>query len=259
MKKVRDDAIAALKQASERMKIAHDKRARKAGNYSKGDKVYVEATNLPTTRPSRKLDSKRHGPFEVIKKIGESSYKLKLPRHWPPIEDVFNEKYLSPYTPPQFPNQQPPPPPPPIDVEGEPEYNVEEIRDTRRRRGKLQYLVHWEGYQREDDTWEPIENLKNTQKLVQEFHDKNPDRPGPTNNVRAISAHREQELEELAKHPRLFHYIYGETGKGFRKPEPTTNLDVIIPLTVVLATLVNYSTVTAVNQRCTNHSNCCGP
>ena len=48
MRKVRDDAIAALKQASERMKTAHDKHARKSIEYKKGDQVYLEATNIKT-------------------------------------------------------------------------------------------------------------------------------------------------------------------------------------------------------------------
>jgi hypothetical protein len=58
-------------------------------------------------------------PFEVI-----SAYELNLTIH-----PVFNESYLSPYKPAQYRNHQKPPPPPPVEIEGEPEYNVEEIRD----------------------------------------------------------------------------------------------------------------------------------
>src|SRR5277367_5976491 len=76
MRKVREDAQAALKQAAEQMKIAHDKRARKSVEYAKGDEVYLEATNIRTDRPSKKLDNKRHGPFKVIKKVRDSAYEL---------------------------------------------------------------------------------------------------------------------------------------------------------------------------------------
>jgi hypothetical protein len=97
MKKTRQDAKAALEQAAERMKRSHDKHARPALEYTIGDKVYLESTNIKSHRPSRKLSDKRYGPFEVLKKIGESAYKLKLPETWPAIHPVFNESYLSPY------------------------------------------------------------------------------------------------------------------------------------------------------------------
>ena len=146
MKKVRQEAEAALRQAAERMKDQYDKHARPSIEYSPGDKVYLESTNLKTNRPSKKLDDKRLGPFEVVKKVGPAAYKLKLPSTWPAIRPQFNEQYLSPYKPAQYRNQQNPPPPPPIEVEEGIEYSVESIKDSRRRRGKLQYLVHWEGY-----------------------------------------------------------------------------------------------------------------
>ena len=80
------------------MKTAHDKRARKSIEYNKGDEVYLKATNVKTDRPSKKLDDKRHGPFRVIQKIGESAYELGLPNHWPAIHPVFDKKYLTHYT-----------------------------------------------------------------------------------------------------------------------------------------------------------------
>ena len=122
----------------------------------------------------------------MIKKVGPAAYKLKLPSTWPAIRPQFNEQYLSPYKPAQYRNQQNPPPPPPIEVEEGIEYSVESIKDSRRRRGKLQYLVHWEGYPREEDTWEPADNVKNAQELIDEFHHLNPRRPSPTNNIRRI-------------------------------------------------------------------------
>ena len=38
------------------------------------------------------------------------------------------------------------PPPPPIEVDGEEEFEVEEILDSRIRYRKLQYLIKWLGY-----------------------------------------------------------------------------------------------------------------
>jgi len=48
MKKVRQEAEAALRQAAERMKDQYDKHARPSIEYSPGDKVYLKSTNLKT-------------------------------------------------------------------------------------------------------------------------------------------------------------------------------------------------------------------
>ena len=41
--------------------------------------------------------------------------------------------------------------------------------DKQERRGKPKYLVRWKGYIVEENTWEGLENLKNTIDLVEEF------------------------------------------------------------------------------------------
>jgi len=42
-------------------------------------------------------------------------------------------------------------------------------------RGKLQYLVHWKGYNSEDDSWEPASVIfEDAPKAVQKFHDDHP-------------------------------------------------------------------------------------
>jgi hypothetical protein len=90
------------------MKRAYDRKRGESREYRPGDKVYLEGTNITTDRPIKKLDDKRHGPFAVIKKVGASSYKLKLPATWKKIHPVFNEIYLTPYTPPSYPSQKQP-------------------------------------------------------------------------------------------------------------------------------------------------------
>jgi len=68
-------------------------------------------------------------------------------------------------------------PEPPELIDGEEEYIVEEVLSSRMFQRKLQYLVKWEGYGVEDNTWEYSENLNNAQEKVVEFHTRNPGAP----------------------------------------------------------------------------------
>jgi hypothetical protein len=215
------------------MKTAYDKHARPSIEYAEGDKVYLEATNIKTHRPSKKLDDKRYGPFKIVKKVGKTAYELQLPEHWPAVHPVFNECYLTLYHPPVYPNQQKPPPPPPVEIEGATEYDVETVLDSRKRRNKMQYLVHWEGYPREDDTWEPVANLKHAQELIDEFHEKHPDRPAPARQIRAMDF--QAQLKDLEANPKLFNYLFGTPGEEFQQSKPLTNVDAIIPFSPSLA------------------------
>lgn len=51
--------------------------------------------------------------------------------------------------------------------------------DSRVNRGRLQYLVHWKGYPKEERTWEPVRNLSNAQDAINKFHKKHPSAPRP--------------------------------------------------------------------------------
>ena len=49
------------------------------------------------------------------------------------------------------------------------EYEVEAILDKNLIRKKVLYLIKWAGYPLHEATWEPVENLTNTQQKVKEF------------------------------------------------------------------------------------------
>ena len=158
------------------MKQFYDRNRGESREYKKGDKVWLEGTNITTDRPAKKLDDKRHGPFIVEKKVGKASYKLKLPKTWKKIHPVFNEVLLSPFIPPKYKSQKPPDLPPPVMVDDEEEYEVEELMDSRMRRDKLEYLVKWGGYpNRIDWTWEPEDKIDPDNR--DEFHNKHPNAP----------------------------------------------------------------------------------
>ncbi|CAJ0919512.1 unnamed protein product [Ranitomeya imitator] len=68
-------------------------------------------------------------------------------------------------------------PPAPVLVEGELEYIVEKILDSRVSKWKLQYLVKWKGYGQEDNSWVFASDV-HAADLVRAFHVAHPGRPG---------------------------------------------------------------------------------
>ena len=81
------------------------------------------------------------------------------------------------------------PAPPPVDIDGEPEYEIAAILDSkidkRRRLCPLLYLIKWTSYEGTDQEteWMPATELGNAQELVQDFHQANPTKPGPLSNL----------------------------------------------------------------------------
>jgi hypothetical protein len=92
------------------------------------------------------------------------------------IHDVFHVDCLSPYKGNEV-NGLLPPPPDPVTVDGEEEYEVDHIRDSKVFGRTLKYLVCWKGYGEGEDTWEPAKNLSNAKAKVDEFHAVNPGAP----------------------------------------------------------------------------------
>ena len=64
--------------------------------FEAGDKVWLSTRNIKTTRPSKKLDYKRAGPYTVSKVINENAYKLDLPSTMC-IHNVFHISLLDIY------------------------------------------------------------------------------------------------------------------------------------------------------------------
>lgn len=159
-----------------------DSRRTPARRYSPGDLVWLNARNIKTLRPQKKLDHKNLGPFKVLEVISPYAYKLELPasmRNHP----VFNVNLLNPASDDPVPGQRNPPPPP-VEVEGIEQFEVEEILNSRvERRGRggprLKYTVKWIGY--DDPTEEPAEYLEGVPELVRNYHRRYPEKPGPHN------------------------------------------------------------------------------
>jgi hypothetical protein len=180
-----------LQQAQDRYKRQHDRHTRPAPAIAVGDKVWLNRRNIRTTRPSRKLDVKRMGPFQVLEVIGDGklAYKLELPAPMRRIHPVFHVSLLEPYRENVLPGRVQEPPPP-VEVEGELEYEVAGILDSKIERGRLKYLVDWVNCGPEERTWEPVENVENSPDAIAAFHRAYPLRPSPRDVARPANAAR---------------------------------------------------------------------
>jgi hypothetical protein len=121
--------------------------------YKEGNLVWLEGKNLCINQPTAKLVPRRHGPFKIIQVMSAVNYCLELPTQWS-IHPMFHIDLLTPYREtimhgPNFTQ------PAPELIDGEEEYSVEKILDSRQfgRRRRLQYLVKWEGYPDLDNMW----------------------------------------------------------------------------------------------------------
>jgi len=166
MKKVRNETTTALEKAQAKMKRNYDKHRKPAPEFKVGDRVYVEATNLETNRPSRKLSDKRLGPYEIVDKVGSSSYRVRLPGNTRKY-NVFNEALLTPYHEP--PTHRRDERPAPEIIDDAEEHEVESILDSRRRGRGYQFLIKWKGFPTSENTWEPERNLTNCSELLEDF------------------------------------------------------------------------------------------
>ena len=100
------------------------------------------------------------------------------------VHPVFHVSMLKPATPNSIPNRIQSPPPP-VEIDGEPEYEISEILDSkvdkRRRHCNVLYLVRWAGYEGTDEetSWVLASELGNAPEIVSDFHAVYPAKPGP--------------------------------------------------------------------------------
>ena len=116
-----------------------------------GDQVSLSGKNLRSKRPSKKLDNKRHGPFMIKEKIGRNACRLNLPSTYG-IHPVFHVSLLEPF---HIREGEEPKRPPPVLLRDAEAWVVEKVLNDKLYRQRRCYLVRWEEYPPEDDTWEP--------------------------------------------------------------------------------------------------------
>jgi len=152
-----EEAKAALAKSKDDMVLYYNRKCTPAPEFKAGDMVFLDASDIQTTRPSRKLSHRRLGPFPIDRQV----------------HPVFNVVKLSlaPLDP--IPGGRTSPPPLLKIVDGKEEWVVEEILDSRMVNRKLCYLVKWEGFGVEHNSWEPWDNV-HVPELVADFYRRHP-------------------------------------------------------------------------------------
>lgn len=144
-------AQAAMAFAQQRQKEIADKKRDPAPAYHVGDKVWLDMRNIKVDPARKKKLSELHQQYTVTEVIGGSAYRLDTPKG---VHNVFHDSLLRTVAADPLPSQQQDDlQPGPIEVDGEDEYEIDEIIDERVVRGRgrggplrRQFLCRWKGY-----------------------------------------------------------------------------------------------------------------
>lgn len=175
----------AMAGAQERYKETADRVRQAEPPLAIGSHAFVLAKFLNSTRPTAKFAEKFLGPFEVIAQPSRNSYTLCLPPDLRSVHPVFHISQLEPHFPNPFPERSESPPPP-VEVDGETQYEIKAILDSkldRRNRVSLRYRVEWLGYEGTDEqySWIGADDVQEfAPDYVEEFHRRYPNKPGPS-------------------------------------------------------------------------------
>ena len=132
--------------------------------FNVGDQVLLSTQDLnlaSDSERSKKLTDRFCGPFEILERIGESAYKLKLP---PTMECVptFNVDRLKLYVEPNSFDESRQEKVMPDVIDEEEEYEVEKIVKERKygQKKHIQYMVKYKGYPNSSNEWLFAEDIK---------------------------------------------------------------------------------------------------
>ena len=133
-----------LVKAKDNMAHYYNQRQTPAPSFAPDDKVYLDSEDIQTTKPSKKTLALSIRPLSNR----EMRQQVCLLANPPALDETstFCVQYgkTDPSTQWPIPGRSQTLPPPPELVEGEEEYIVEEVLNSRLFRQKIQYLVKWE-------------------------------------------------------------------------------------------------------------------
>jgi len=129
MKDTLKEAKSVLAKAKDDMARYYNHRRSPAPSFSPGNMVYLDSEDIQTTCPSKKLSHRLLGPYLVERHVGKYAYRLPPPMRR--LHLVFNVVKLSPAPDNPIVGRHRNPPPPLELVDGEEEYIVEKILNSR--------------------------------------------------------------------------------------------------------------------------------
>ena len=168
-----EEAKSTIHKAQDDMKKYYNQRRTPAPVFKPGNKVFLDASDIWTTHPSQKLSHRRLGPFVVERRIGPIAYCLRLPHRMKQLHPVFNVVKLTLAPDNLITGRKTEDHLPPIVIDGEAEWEVEEILDSHWHRRRFQYLIKWKEYGCEHNSWESTSEVSALE-LTTEFHRKHP-------------------------------------------------------------------------------------
>jgi len=162
MQTIHQQARKSRERTREAMGRYYDRKAKQQADFKVGDLIILNAKNIRTKPPSKKLAPKLYGPFKILDERGELAYKLEISNRWK-IQLVFHVSLLEPYRTSTRPAREEPPMTP-EERDGDLEWKVEKIVKSeiisyeRRVRGstrtfeELRYFVKCKGCSEDENT-----------------------------------------------------------------------------------------------------------
>jgi hypothetical protein len=163
------DSIA---RAQETQARSYNKKRRIPEEIAEGDFVLINPHSLELVEVQgigRKLIQRRIGPFEVLEKINDQVFRLRIPPEYR-MHPVINREHLKKYhfSPKEFERRELLKNPRELDSNEE-EYEVEAITGHRKHRNRLLFRVRWKGYGPEEDSWLNSYDLRNAPALLRAY------------------------------------------------------------------------------------------
>ena len=120
-----------LSHAAEEMAKYYDQHHQSAPEFQEGEKVWLSTWNYAMDCPTKKLDHQWIGPFVILKVISHAAVKLKLMAKERGVHPVISVSNIYHYTPEEVPEHPADPCPGSDVIDGEEEYKVEKILDSK--------------------------------------------------------------------------------------------------------------------------------
>ncbi|RMZ78500.1 hypothetical protein DV736_g6691, partial [Chaetothyriales sp. CBS 134916] len=152
-KQVEKHLAEAWASAQAKVKAQYDKHHRDVV-YAPGEWVLLSSKNIKLKKAMKKLSDRYIGPFQVLQRIGQNAYRLKLPSRYGKLNPTFHVSLLKKWYP-----REGEPPPEPIDIDGDEVFIIEDVLDIVGRGNKRKLLIKWKGYSSDHNSWEPIANV----------------------------------------------------------------------------------------------------